>query len=61
MTDVNVQGTSTDTNTQTKPINPPRPFAMITGASTRIGYELAKCCDEKGFDLLIAADEPNIC
>jgi len=34
-----------------------RPFAIVTGASTGIGYELAKCCAQKGFDLLIAADE----
>jgi short-subunit dehydrogenase len=32
----------------------------VTGASTGIGYELAKCCAEEGFDLLIAADEPEI-
>jgi uncharacterized protein len=37
-----------------------RPFAIVTGASTGIGYELAKCCAENGFDLLIAADEPAI-
>ncbi|MFN2579205.1 MAG: SDR family NAD(P)-dependent oxidoreductase [Pyrinomonadaceae bacterium] len=35
-------------------------FAIITGASTGIGYELAKCCAENGFDLLVAADEPEI-
>ncbi len=35
-------------------------LAIITGASTGIGYELAKCCAEDGFDLLIAADEPEI-
>jgi short-subunit dehydrogenase len=33
---------------------------MVTGASTGIGYELAKCCAEHGFDLMIAADEPLI-
>src|SRR5215208_4112751 len=38
----------------------PRPLAVVTGASTGIGYELAKCCAENGFDLLIAADEPEI-
>jgi short-subunit dehydrogenase len=37
-----------------------RPFAIVTGASTGIGYELAKVCAQKGFDLLIAADEPGI-
>ena len=37
-----------------------RPLAMVTGASTGIGYELAKCCANYGFDLLIAADEPQI-
>jgi short-subunit dehydrogenase len=35
-------------------------LAVVTGASTGIGYELAKCCAEKGFDLVIAADEPEI-
>lgn len=37
-----------------------RPLAVVTGASTGIGYELAKCCAENGFDLVIAADEPRI-
>jgi uncharacterized protein len=37
-----------------------RPLAIVTGASSGIGYELAKCCAEQGFDLLIAADEPAI-
>jgi uncharacterized protein len=37
-----------------------RPFAIVTGASTGIGFELAKCCAANGFDLLIAADEPAI-
>jgi len=35
-------------------------MAVVTGASTGIGYELAKICAEEGFDLLIAADEPAI-
>jgi short-subunit dehydrogenase len=37
-----------------------RPFALVIGASTGIGYELASHCAEHGFDLLIAADEPSI-
>jgi len=38
----------------------PRPLAVVTGASTGIGYELAKCCAREGFDLIVAADEPRI-
>lgn len=37
-----------------------RPLAIVTGASTGIGYELAKCCAENGFDLVVAADESEI-
>ena len=33
-----------------------RPVAIVTGASTGISLELAKCCAELGFDLLIAAN-----
>jgi len=35
-------------------------FAIITGASSGIGYELARLCAKDGFDLLIAADQPEI-
>jgi NAD(P)-dependent dehydrogenase (short-subunit alcohol dehydrogenase family) len=35
-------------------------FAIVTGASTGIGFELARRCADEGFDLLIAADEPAI-
>ena len=38
----------------------PRPLAIVTGASTGIGYELAVECARHGFDLLVAADEPAI-
>jgi uncharacterized protein len=37
-----------------------RPLALVTGASTGIGFELAQCCAENGFDLIVAADEPEI-
>jgi len=37
-----------------------RPLAVVTGASTGIGLELARQCTENGFDLVIAADEPEI-
>lgn len=35
-------------------------LAVVTGASTGIGYELAKCAAQDGYDLIIAADEQRI-
>lgn len=35
-----------------------RPLAVVTGASSGIGYELAKLCAQNGYDLIIAADRP---
>lgn len=35
-------------------------LALVTGASTGIGRELARIAGENGYDLLIAADEPEI-
>jgi uncharacterized protein len=35
-------------------------LAVVTGASTGIGLELARLCAQQGFDLIIAADEPLI-
>jgi short-subunit dehydrogenase len=37
-----------------------RPLAVVTGASSGIGYELARLCVEDGHDLVVAADEPAI-
>jgi short-subunit dehydrogenase len=36
------------------------PLALVTGASSGIGLQLAKCCAESGYDLLIAANEEEI-
>jgi uncharacterized protein len=35
-------------------------FAIVTGGSTGIGFELAKHCLDSGYDVLMAADEPQI-
>ncbi|HEY4425462.1 MAG TPA: SDR family NAD(P)-dependent oxidoreductase [Pyrinomonadaceae bacterium] len=37
-----------------------RPLAMVTGASTGIGYELAILCAKESWDLIVVADEPRI-
>jgi short-subunit dehydrogenase len=37
-----------------------RSFAIVTGASSGIGLELAAICAQEGFDLLVAADRPEI-
>ena len=38
--------------------SPSRPLAVVTGASSGIGYHLARCCATHGFDLVVAADRP---
>jgi len=40
--------------------NGARPLAIVTGASSGIGYFLAQECAQNGFDLVIAADDPNL-
>jgi NAD(P)-dependent dehydrogenase (short-subunit alcohol dehydrogenase family) len=37
-----------------------KPLAVVTGASSGIGLELAAICAQEGFDLLVAADRPEI-
>jgi short-subunit dehydrogenase len=37
-----------------------RPLAVVTGASSGIGRELARLCAEHGFDLVIASDQTKI-
>jgi uncharacterized protein len=41
-------------------MTPTRPLAIVTGASSGIGLELAKLCAEHGYDLIVAADRPRI-
>ena len=35
-------------------------FAIVTGASSGIGYELALLCAREGYELLVASDTPEI-
>lgn len=35
-------------------------LAVITGASSGIGLELARCCAGEGFDMILCAEEPRI-
>jgi short-subunit dehydrogenase len=37
-----------------------RPLAVVTGASSGIGFELARCCVEDGHDLIVCAEEAGI-
>jgi len=46
--------------TDTRKANGAKPLAIVTGASTGIGLELARECAKNNFDLIIAANEPEI-
>src|SRR3954463_4358380 len=37
-----------------------KPMAVVTGASSGIGLELAKQFAEHGFDLLVCAEDPGV-
>ena len=37
-----------------------RKLAVVTGASSGIGLELARCAVEDGCDVVVVADEPEI-
>jgi uncharacterized protein len=37
-----------------------RPFAVVTGASSGIGYHLARTFAQNGFDVLVTAEEDEI-
>ncbi|MDB5559928.1 MAG: oxidoreductase, partial [Enterovirga sp.] len=37
----------------------PNPLAIVTGASTGIGYHLADIAAQNGYDLIVCADEPS--
>lgn len=37
-----------------------RPLAVVTGASSGIGYEPASLFSEAGYDLVVAAEDPGI-
>jgi short-subunit dehydrogenase len=39
-------------------IKAPRPLAVVTGASSGIGYHLAMIAAQHGYDLVVAADRP---
>jgi short-subunit dehydrogenase len=39
-------------------LNAPRPLAVVTGASSGIGYHLALLAAQHGYDLVVAADRP---
>src|ERR1700749_3500397 len=41
-------------------LHPPRPLAVVTGASSGIGRELAQLAAQDGHDLVIVADQGDL-
>lgn len=39
---------------------PPAPLAVVTGASSGIGFELARAFAERGYDLVVAAEDDGV-
>lgn len=61
MNTVNTSERTLDTSLSAKDRNrAARPLAVVTGASSGIGFELARKCAAEGFDLMVAADDPRI-
>ncbi len=61
MNTVNPSEKTLDTSLSAKDRNrAARPLAIVTGASSGIGFELARRCAAEGFDLMVAADDPRI-
>jgi short-subunit dehydrogenase len=42
------------------PVPESRPLALVTGASSGIGLELAKQFAERGYDLIVAAEDVEL-
>src|SRR5258708_34997981 len=55
--DFNIHLTREDTTHMNNQI---RRLAVVTGASTGIGFELAQLCVKANYDLIVAADAPGI-
>src|SRR6267142_323536 len=56
MRDLILQATAAESHWRVSMNAATRPLAIVTGASSGIGLELARECALHGFDLLIAAD-----